>query len=376
MPRRGKGEGSVFYHEARQRWVAQATYWQDGQRKRLWKTARTRAEAVQILRQALAQLDRGVPPPPERETVARFLERWLEDVVRPTVRPKTYASYRQLVRLYLLPGLGSLRLAQLTPADVQRFLNAQLARGLAPRTVAYLHAILRRALGQAEKWGLVARNVARLVTPPHVQRTEVQPLTVAQVRRLLATAQDDRLAALYILAVSLGLRQGELLGLRWQDVDLERGTLSVQYQLQRVDGRLQLIAPKTARSRRTLELPAPVVAALRAHQRRQHAERLAAGPAWQESGLVFTSAHGTPLDPRNVVRHFHGLLAQAGLPPKRFHDLRHTAASLLLAEGVDIRVVQQILGHSQIALTANLYAHVMPVLLKDAARKMEATLWG
>lgn len=265
------------------------------------------------------------------------------------------------MRLHLGPGLGHLRLAALQPQHVQAFLNAKLAGGLSPRTVRYLHAILRRALGQAEKWGLVVRNVARLVDPPKVRRPEVRPLTLEEARTFLTAVQGHRLEALFTVALALGRRQGEVLGLRWEDVDLERGTLSVRYQLQRVAGGLVVVAPKSERSRRTIELPRPVVEALRRHRLRQLEERLRAGEAWRDSGLVFTSTIGMPLEPRNLIREYHALLDRAGLPRRPFHHLRHTAA-LLLAQGSDIRVVQQVLGHSQIALTADLYApcHVRP----------------
>ncbi|HLI27937.1 MAG TPA: site-specific integrase, partial [Chloroflexota bacterium] len=181
-----------------------------------------------------------------------------------------------------------------------------------------------------------------------------------------------RLEALYAVALGLGLRQGELLGLQWADVDLARGRLAVRRQLQRVGGQLVLTEPKSARARRTLELPAFVCEALRQHRARQAAERLRAGATWAEHGLVFCSTVGTPLEPRNVVRHYHALLQRAGLPRRPFHTLRHTAASLLLAHGADLRVVQQVLGHAQVALTANLYTHVSPTLLADAAQRLDA----
>jgi integrase len=237
-----------------------------------------------------------------------------------------------------------------------------------------MHAILRAALGQALKCNLVLRNVAKLAHAPRVEQTEIEPLSPEQARQLLDAAKGDRLAALYSVAIALGLRQGETLGLRWQDIDLDRRLLRVRSQLQRIDGAPQLVRPNTASSRRTIELPGVVLDALREHQLRQSAERLAAGAAWQEHGLVFATRIGTPLDARNVVRQYHALLAKAGLPRLRFHDLRHTAASLLLAQGLELRVIQHVLGHSQISLTANLYTHVMPVLLKEAAAKMDAVL--
>jgi integrase len=368
--RRGNGEGSIT-RLADGRWQARVSL-PNGRRKAFY--GKTRREAAEKLTRALAAQQQGLPLVGERQTVGQFLTHWLEDVARPSVRPRTYASYAQLLRLHLLPELGRVPLAKLSPQHVQSFLNRKRAAGLSARTVQYLHAVLRRALGQAERWGLVARNVARLVVPPTAERPDVQPLTIEQARQLIAAARGDRLEALYTVAVAIGLRQGEALGLRWQDIDLDRGLLTVARQLQRIDGTLVLTEPKTARSRRTLQLPAVAIEALRAHKRRQLEARLAAGPAWQDSGLVFTTAIGTPLDARNVVRHFHALLARAGLPRMPFHTLRHTAASLLLAQGLDIRVVQQVLGHSQIALTANLYAHVAPTLLKDAAARMDAML--
>jgi integrase len=297
-------------------------------------------------------------------------------VARPTVRPRTSVSYEQQLRNHLLSGLGRIPLAKLTPQHIHVFLNEKLAAGLSPRTVQYLHAILRRALGPAESWRLGQRNVARLVTPPRSQRPEVQPLTIEQAKRLLEAVRGERLEALYTLALSLGLRQGEALGLRWEDVDLDRGLMTIRYQLQRVNGVLALTEPKTARIRRTLQHPAAACEALRACQRRQLEERLRLGAAWRgwEHNLVFTTVIGTPLDARSVLRHFHAKLARAGLPRMPFHALRHTAASLLLAQGLDIRAARQVLGHSQIGLTANLYAHVMPVLLEDAAERMDALL--
>ena len=365
--RRGKGEGSITQLPDG-RWQARLTYWEGGRRRRKAFYGKTRAEARAKLMAALADLQRGLPVPPERQSVGEFLERWLKDVVAPSVRPRTFASYSQLVRRHLLPTLGRVRLVRLTAQDIQACLNQKRQEGLSARTVQYLHAILRRALGQAEKWGLVARNAARLVDAPKVVRPEVKPLAPEDVRRLLDAARGDSLEALYVVAIAVGLRQGELLGLRWQDVDLERGLLSV---------RVQLTEPKSSRSKRTVQLPAVALKALREHRARQLEERLRAGLIWDGSmDLVFTTTRGTPLDARNVVRHFHGLLARAGLPRMPFHNLRHTAAILLLAQGLDIRVVQQVLGHSQIALTANLYTQVMPVLLEDAAKRMDAILRG
>jgi integrase len=253
-------------------------------------------------------------------------------------------------------------------------MKGKLAAGLSPRTVQYHHAILRRALGQAHRWGLVSRNVAKLVDPPRVRRPEIRPLTPEQARTLLEAARGDRLEALYTVALAVGLRQGEALGLRWDDIDLDRGWLTVRNALQRLGPGWQLVEPKTARCRRTIALPSVVAAALQSHRTRQLQERLWAGARWQENDFVFASRIGTPLDGTNVTRRFQQLLRRSGLPRQRFHDLRHACASLLLAQGVHPRVVMETLGHSQVGLTMNTYSHVIPALQREAATQMDAVL--
>ncbi|MBI4491372.1 MAG: site-specific integrase [Chloroflexi bacterium] len=378
--RRGHGEGSI-YQAPDGRWVAVVDQgYVDGKRKRKVYYGTTRKEAAERLKTALHDQAAGLPLPSERLTVGQFLDQWLKDSAKPSVRPKTFSSYAQLVRIHLGPALGKILLAKLSPQDVQAFMNQKREAGLSPRTVQYLRAVLRRALGQALKWGLVARNVATLVDPPKSKRTEIQPLDATQATRFLEAVRGDRLEALYAVVLAVGLRQGEALGLRWQDdegkrlVDLEAGTLTVRHALQRIDGKLQLVEPKTEKSRRTLALPAFAIDALRAHRVRQLEERLAAGSLWQEQGFVFTTSVGTPLDARNVVRYFQAHLARAGLPHKRFHDLRHSCASLLLAQGEQLRDIMELLGHSQISLTADLYAHVLEASKRRTAARMDALL--
>lgn len=369
--RRGNQEGSITQLPDG-RWQARITYYEGGIRKRKAFYGRTRKEAQEKLQRALADLQRGILPVSEKQTVGEFLQAWLTDVAKPTLRPRTYRRYHEIVHLHLLPTLGHVVLAKLAPSQVQKMLNDKLASGLSPATVTYILAVLRRALGQAEKWQLVTRNVAKLVDAPRVSREEVQPFTVEEVLRLLDVARGHRLYALFVVAVALGLREGELLGLRWQDVDFERGTLTVAVQLQTIDGKHVLTEPKTARSRRTLQLPQFVLDILQQHRANQLLEKSQLGESWREHGLVFASSVGTPVPARNLLRLWYGMLQKAGLPKRPFHTLRHTAASYLLAMGCDIRTVQQVLGHSQVSLTANLYTHVMPTLLQDAAQKMDA----
>jgi integrase len=376
MSRRGANEGTIR-QRADGRWEARVIVTgTDGRRTRRSLLAHTRNEVRAKLNEALRAEASGLPQPNERLTVRTFLDQWLRDSVRPTVRASTYRNYTSIVKNHLAPGLGHLRLARLTPQQVQAFLNSKSSGKLAPRTVAYLRAVLRQALGQAERWGLVPRNAARLAEPPRVPHREVSPLSPHQSRLFLEAIRGDRLEALCLVALAAGLRQGEILGLSWTDVDLAGATLTVRHALARVDGQLALVEPKSVTSRRIVALPVIVVDALRAHRTRQRQDRLLAGSRWQDDprGFVFTTTIGTPMDGIAVTRRFQALLASAGLPRQRFHDLRHACASLLLAQGVSPRVVMETLGHSQISLTLNTYSHVIPALGRAAAEQMDAVL--
>jgi integrase len=310
------------------------------------------------------------------QSVARFLADWLESTAKPTLRPKTHHSYAQLIRLHIVPAIGTIQLVKLTPQHVQHMMRDMTDVGLSPRTVQYARAILRRALGYALKWGLVTRNVAMLVDPPRSVRKPVQPLTGDQARAFLAHVKqhDDRLWPFFTTAVLTGLRQGELLGLRWTDVDLDRATLRVSHTLQRIDGAWQFVEPKTRRSARTLSLPAAVVAALRIQKDRQGFEQRIAADLWQDWNLIFTTPKGTPFEPSNLNGRLHKLLDGAGLPRQGMHSLRHCCASLLLAQGIPARIVMEQLGHSQISMTMDTYSHVMPAMLRDAADALDSAM--
>jgi integrase len=246
--------------------------------------------------------------------------------------------------------------------------------GLSLRTVQQLHAILRVALQHAVREVVIPRNVAKLVQVPAGQRIEVRPLSVAETRMLLAAARSERLYALCVVLLAVGLQRGEALGLRWVDIDLDGRTLRVRRTLQRAAGKLHFVPPKTARSARTVPLPAVCVSALQEHRAKQETGRRKAGDSWQESGLVFTTAIGTAVEPRNVNRWFATLCERAGLRPVRLHDLRHTCATFLLTQGVPARVVMEILGHSAINVTMNIYAHVLPEVQRAAADRLDELL--
>ena len=370
--RRGNKEGSIV-KRADGRWMARVSL-PNGKRRSFY--GRTREEAARRMQAALRAIQEGMPVPDERLTVGKFLDQWL-DQKRNTVRPRTWEAYESKVRLYLKPALGRNRLARLAPQHVQRLQTEMLAQGLSPQTVRHARTVLRTALGQAVKWSLIPRNVAALVEPPKITRREPKVFTPDQARVFLDATAGDRLEVLYQLAVALGMRQGEILGLSWDAVDLDKGELRVHRTLQRVDGKLQLGEPKTDRSRRTLPLSPSLVAKLREHRARQGRERLAAGDRWQASGawdLVFVSEVGTPLDSPNLNKRFKRLVKRAGLPEIRFHDLRHSCASMMIADGMSPRLVMEQLGHSQISTTMDTYAHVMPDALRDASDRMDRIL--
>jgi integrase len=356
-PRRVNGEGSIWRRKDG-RWVA-ATYARtnEGTEKRVHLYGGTHAEVREKLTALMRELDQGATVPVQNPTVAEYLRHWLADVVRPGRAPKTYQGYELAVRRYLEPALGRRQLRRLTVADVRRLLDQLVARGLGPRMVQFVHAVLRNALENAVREELLARNVARLVQMRSPRYEVGRGLSVAQARALLQAARGDRFAALYVLAVYLGLRRGELLGLRWRDVDLDKGRLEVVQTLQRVDGELRFLPPKTRHSRRTIPLPPPCMEALVQHRRRQARERLAAGSDWREQGLVFATTVGTPFEPDNLRRSWSRIRAVTGDPPARFHDLRHTCVTLLLEAGVPPHVVREIVGHSAIDVTMTIYAH-------------------
>jgi len=362
--KRGNGEGSISQLPSG-KWRAQATI--NG--RRVGVVAKTHKEAQEQLRKILSDADRGLLPPAEKLTLEVHIARWLADVVQHSVRDSTCKNYGDLTRLYVLPTLGKVKLVQLQPGDVQRLYGALLARGLAPKTVRNVHAALRRALQQAVDWNLTPRNVAALAHPPRLPHKEVVVLSPEEVRTLIAAARGDRWEALITVALATGMRFGELLGLKWADVDLTRHTLHVQRQLQR-DGAYG--EPKTAKGRRTIDLPASCVAVLKEHKRQQNEERLLVGPAWQHHDLLFCTHQGKSLAQRNVFRAFKLLLDRAGLPDISFHALRHTAATLLLLQGVHPKVVQERLGHSNISMTLDTYSHLIPSMGRAAADQLDA----
>jgi integrase len=372
----GNGEGSVY---PRRNKYGKITSWRgsyvgfDGQRRYV-SDSKTKTEAKEKVRRALAKADSGLAFDADKITVGDYLKRWLNDTVKNSVKPITYESYQRQVRVHISPALGHVKLGKLTPTHVQGLYSQKLDAGMAPSSVRYIHAVLHRALGQANKWRLVPDNVAAATTPPKPQPKEMNPLDNEEVKRLLEAAHGERLEALFVVAVTAGLRIGELLGLRWEDIDLERGTMRVARTLSRAKSGPRFTTPKNGKGR-AIALTRQAVEALWSHRKRQNEERLKVGTLWEDQGLVFPSTMGKPLSRDSVDRRsFKPLLERAGLPKITLHDLRHTCATLLLSKGVHPKYVQELLGHSSIAMTLDRYSHWIPSMGTQTARAMEEAL--
>jgi integrase len=377
--KRATGESSI-YRDEDGRWQGYVSMGlkENGRRDRRHVSGTKRADVVAKVRVLEAKRDAGmVEAAGKAPTVGDWLEHWLDDIAARKVRARTLESYRSTVRLHLRPGIGHHRLDRLQPEHLERLYAALADKGLSPASILRAHRVLSRALRVATQRGRVARNVATLVDPPSVKRPQTAlPLTADEARRVIAAAQAHRNAARWTVALAVGLRQSETLGLRWADVDLGNGALSVRRGLHRVSGQgLVYEEPKADRSRRTLALPGPLVEALRAHHAAQLEERRLAGPLWQDHDLVFAQPNGRPIERKSDWRAWKVLLREAGVREVRLHDGRHTAATLLLAEGVHPRVVMEVLGHAQMRTTTDTYSHVMPALGRDAADRMGRALW-
>lgn len=370
---RGKGEGSIYYEQATGRWRG-AVVLPDGSRRRVsGKNAKAVRDQVRAIQR---EVERGVPLGRAQLTVGQFLDEWLTNVApgRARVRsPNTLDGYRWVIGRYLTPGLGSKRLAALTVDDVEAVLRSMARKGMSRSSVVRARAVLVLALTHAERRDLVFRNVARLSEIPAgcAEPKEGRSLTVEQARLVLRAAEGDRYEALYLCGLTLGLRPGELCGLMWEDVDLEAATVQIRRSLKNERAGLRIGEPKTRRSYRGLDLPPAVVSALRVHRVRQAQERLFAGRAWVDHGLVFTSQVGTPVDPANLRRSFSTLTTSVGLGHWTPKELRHSAASLLSAAGVPLELIADVLGHDGTRMTATVYRHAVRPTVSAGAEAMQ-----
>ncbi len=391
---------STIYQRKDGRWEAAGYVLSaNGTRKRVRVYGTTRREAADKLAEKIADSNRGLPVATADSTVGDYLTCWLSSVAVHRLRENTHTRYAACVRLHLIPGLGTKRVARLTAKDVRTFLDRLrttcqcCAQGLdtdrkrccaigeccqkrlSPLTVTYVHSVLKSALEHAVREDELPRNVARNVKTTAPRPTRFRPLTAVEARHFLDAARADRLHALYELALRTGLRKGELLGLRWEDLDLATGTASIRRSLQRTrTGGLTHLPTKTRASERRIALPTECLHSLKEHKERQDMERETAGPDWRGESLVFTTPTGRPLDPANLTRRFRSFLGRAGLRRIRFHDLRHSTATLLLEQGVDLVVIKELLGHAHIGVTAGVYAHVRLRLQRQAIDTLSGAL--
>jgi integrase len=371
--RRGHGEGSIK-QRADGLWEARVSL-EGGKRRSFY--GKTRREAQDKLRGALRDIDAGLNLSADRQTVAQYLDKWLSASAKPSVKIRTYEGYESIVRVRVAPRIGRKQLAKLTPLDLQSLYSELADAGLSARSIGHTHRVLHRALDQAVKWNILARNPCHGTTAPRPQRAEMKVLTPEQVRAFLAATVDHPAHALYTLAVTSGMRVGELLGLQWGDVDLDAGHLTIRRALQQQNSAgLVFVTPKTTKSRRRILLSQRAIDALRAHRDRQTFHRKQVGTEWRDLDLVFPGPFGGPTDPSWSRQVFYAALEAAGMPRVRFHDLRHTAATLALMQGVHPKVVSDMLGHSSVGLTLDTYSHLLPAMHQQAAAAMDAILAG
>ncbi len=375
MGKRGNGEGSISRRKGGG-WMAQYVVYTSAGRKRRTVYGKTRAEVATKLAKAISNRADGLTFDAKNLTLGKYLDSWLKDSVQDTVRLTTYQGYERIVRLHIKPTLESIKLDRITPLHVRGLYRERLEFGLAPRMVQLIHTTLHKALKQAVADDLIPRNVTEAVKAPRPVSKEMQPLSPDQARALLGAARGEKLEALYVLALTTGMRQGELLGLKWEDVEMESGTLHVRRTLSTAMGEgFSFNPPKTSKSRRSIKIPQLALQSLRRHRTAQLEERMKVAGLWKDHDLVFTTGVGTPVSRADLItRSFKPLLRKADLPNVRFHDLRHTCATVLLGKGVHVKLVQELLGHSTIAVTLDTYSHVLPGMGDGLADTMDEAL--
>ena len=373
MGRRGNGEGSITRRKDGL-YMARYMIQTETGSKRKAIYAKTRKEVADKLADALANRDKGIVLDAGALTLGKYLRSWLYDSVQGTVRQRTWERYEQVARVHIEPSLGKMKLKNVTPTHVRALYREKLDFGLAPRTVQYIHVTLNKALKDAVLDGLIPRNVASAVKAPRPAKKEIHPLTSEQTKALLQAARGDRFEVAYVLALHCGLRQGEILGLRWSDIDIEAATLQIRRTLSEARTGYRFEPPKNNKGR-SITLTTQAGEALREHLARQLETIEMMGDLYEDQGLVVSSQVGTPMNGKNLTsRSFKPLLKLAGLPNIRFHDLRHTFATLMLQNGEHPKVVQEMLGHATIAITMDTYSHVLPNMQSDAVNRLEVLL--
>ena len=373
MSRRGHNEGSI-YQLASGSFRGAVTI--PGTGKRKYFSGRSKAEVRAKVAEFKLRLSQGITSLDSRQSMEQFLTRWLQTGASSRLRPHTVESYNSLLHTHILPVIGGIGLNRLTPQHVESLLSARRDEGASQYTLKNIRALLRAALNQAVRWGMVQRNAAALVELREPQRRQLVPWSATEAKAFLACVESHRLRALFVVALFTGMRRGEVLGLRWSDVDWNSREVRVEGSLQRINGTLKLVELKTEKSRRSIRVPDAVLEALRRHKVLQAKELLKAGSGRSDPDLVFTTPKGTPIDPRNLHRQFVAVVERSGVRRQRFHDLRHAFATLQLEAGIPARVVMERLGHTQIGTTLDIYSHVTETMQDEAAGRLGEMLGG
>jgi integrase len=372
--RRGHREGSVYFDKDKGRWVAAVSV-AFGKRKKFY--CESKQEAIRKRNEALRELERGTLATGPRRKLGEYLEDWIENVHKDQLRISTYVKYKKLVG-YIVADLGDIWLQKLTPQDVQQFYAKRLHKDkLSTKTVHEIHGVLHLALKNAVRWNLVSRNVCDLVSAPRVVSRKAVPLTVEQAHALLECIRGHRLEVLLALAVVTGIRRGELLALRWSNIDFESQYVLIEHTVDYINGYGYVEnEPKTAAGKRRIHLPDFLIDMLKQHRKQQLEQRLKLDKEWEDRDLVFTDLQGGYFNPRYMDKLFKKLLREAGIPSIHFHDLRHSAATILISMGVNPKIIQEILGHSDISITLGIYGHLFPNMQNEVAEKWDTEFGG
>jgi integrase len=384
MAKRGKGEGSIVKRkDGLWQGMVTAGHKPDGSPSRKYVYGKTRSDVAEKMTKMQHDINTGSFVDPGKLTLGQWLDTWLDNYKKLRLRPSTWNSYEDMARLHIKPHIGGILLAKLQASDLQLVYNQKVQDGLSSRTVHYIHQIINGALKQALKEQKIIRNVNEATELPPLRYKEIQPLTAEQVYKFLEVAANDRLYTAFLLELGTGLRRGELLALRWGDIDFENWKIFIQRTVSRIriergkdKNKTALVyqEPKTQKSKASVPIPEDIIKELKTHRVRQNEEKLFFGEKYQHGDLVFCTEYGRQLDPRNFTKRHKRLLQQAGLPEISFHNLRHTFASLLLEAGEEMRVIQECLRHTKISTTANIYISVSEKLKKNAASKVNEIL--
>jgi len=374
-PRRGHNEGSVYFEASRKRWVASVSTGLGTRKKFYFKT---KAEALKKKNDALRELEQGALATGPQRKLGEYLEDWIENVHKDNIRVSTYVKYKKLIKYIVSDDLSSVWLQKLTPEQVRRFYTKagkhkdKGGLGLSSKTVNSIHGVLHLALKNAVRWNYVSRNICELVNPPRIESREGTPLSIEQAHALLESVRKHRLEVLLTMAIVTGMRRGELLALRWSSVNFDLQTLLVLHTVDYIPhyGYVET-KPKTKAGKRLINLPVFLVELLKKHRDEQLKQQVKVGEKWEGLDLVFPDLHGGYFNSGYLLRLFKEILVEAGLPHMHFHDLRHSAATILLSMGVNMKVIQELLGHSDISITLGLYAHLMPSMQHDVTDKWD-----